>query len=213
MPAPRLVFNGDSLTDGFGVPTADHYPSQVLDLLSASYGYSYSANVAIGGQTVAQMIITAPGLVDTKYIGNLGTPNIDPFWGGTNDLYQGATAAQVITRISTYVSGRLAVGWKVIVLSILPRSQTGLPVTFEADRQTVNASLRATYPNATAYPRIYTGASPGVIFCDVGDDPTIGQPGDELNLTYYFDGVHLTQAGYAIVAGDYVKPAIDLFAL
>lgn len=162
---------------------------------------------------MATMITTAPGLVDPKYNGFLNISMVQPIWGGTNDLYFGATAAQVISRINTYVADRLAVGWQVIVLSILPRSAPGTPVTFEADRQTVNAALRATYPNATAYPRIYTGASPNVIFCDVGDDPTIGLAGDETNPVYYSDLVHLTAAGYAIVAGDYVSNAINMFVL
>lgn len=43
---------------------------------------------------------------------------------------------------------------------------------------------------------------------DVGADATIGQAGDELNLTYYEDGIHPTEAGHVIIAG-ILQPVLE----
>lgn len=131
-------------------------------------------------------------------------------WGGTNDLYFGASAATTYSRIVTYATARKAAGWRVVILSILPRSGAATPGTFEADRQTVNASLLADFPTATGQTRITSGGAYADYFINIGADPTIGLAGQEANTTYYADLVHLTNAGYAIVA-DYVKKAIQLF--
>lgn len=131
-------------------------------------------------------------------------------WGGTNDLYFGASAATTYSRIVTYATARKAAGWRVIILSILPRSAGIPPPTFEADRQTVNAALLADFPTATAHTNITRGGAYADFLINIGADTTIGEAGDELNTTYYADRVHLTNAGYAIVA-DYVKKAIQLF--
>lgn len=133
-------------------------------------------------------------------------------WGGTNDIaLGGASAATTYARIVTYGTARKAAGWRVIILSILPRSAAGTPATFEADRQTVNAALLADFPTATAHTNITSGGAYADYLINIGADTTIGEAGDELNTTYYTaDKVHLKNAGYAIVA-DYVKKAIQLF--
>lgn len=131
-------------------------------------------------------------------------------WGGTNDLYFGASAATTYARIVAYATARKAAGWRVILLTILPRSNSGTPGSFETDRQSVNASLLADFSTATAESGIWTGAAYADYLVHVGGDATIGDAGDENNTTYYLDKVHLTNAGYAIVA-DYVKKAILLF--
>lgn len=190
------------------IPPGITYPNQTVALLGYAVDQLY--NVAIGGQTMATMIATGPSIVDPKLKRN-GAPQITPTWGGTNDLYFGATAATTYSRIAAYCAARKAAGWKVIVLSILPRTNSGTPVTFEADRQTVNASLLADFPTATGETNIWTGASYADALVNVGADTTIGLAGQTTNTTYYLDLVHLTTAGYAIVAS-YVQKAIQLIS-
>lgn len=131
-------------------------------------------------------------------------------WAGTNDLYFGASAATTYARIVAYATARKAAGWRVILLTILPRSNSGTPAGFEVARQSVNASLLADFSTATGESGIWTGAAYADYLVHVGGDGTVGDSGDENNTTYYLDKVHLTSAGYAIIA-DYVKRAIDLF--
>lgn len=166
-------------------------------------------NVAVAGQTVATMITNAASVVDTLYsVGASRTTLV--VWGGTNDLYFGADAATTYSRIVSYCNARKAAGWRVAVLTILPRTQSGIPAGFETERAALNALLRADAPTATAYSKITTGASYADFLVDVADDSLIGDAGDELNTTYYSsDKVHLVNAGYAIIAS-YVKNALIL---
>ena len=131
-------------------------------------------------------------------------------WGGTNDLYFGASAATAYSNIKTYAQARKNAGWRVVILSILPRTAGSPPASFETDRQTVNAALLADFPIATGQTNITSGGAYADYLINIGADTTIGLAGQTTNTTYYADLVHLTNAGYAIVA-DYVKRAIQLF--
>lgn len=181
------------------------YPSQVAALLGAPLDWR---NVAIGGTDVSQMISRAATRVDPLYRTAPQTkPQIVILWGGTNNL---SNATTTYNNIKSYCTARQTVGWKCVILTILPRTQAGISPSFETLRQSVNASLRADFPTATGESNIWTGASYADYLVDIGSDSTIGDTGDELNTTYYLDKVHLTSAGYAIIA-DYVKKAIQLF--
>lgn len=131
-------------------------------------------------------------------------------WGGTNDIaLSGASGATVYGRIVTYGTARKSAGWPVvIILGILPRQTGG---AFETARASVNASLRADFPTATAFANVYTG-SPGYgdIFIDVEGDADIGQDGDQNNTAFFDpDTIHLKNAGYAKIA-TYVFQALSL---
>jgi hypothetical protein len=73
-------------------------------------------------------------------------------------------------------TARRNAGFKVIVSTILPRSQAGLASTFETDRQMVNTLIRDNWQSFA------DGLS------DIGANPIIGDSGDELNKAYYVDG-------------------------
>lgn len=106
----------------------------------------------------------------------------------TNALYFGATATTAYNDLVTYCQAAQRRGFKVVVLTVLPRSDAGTPGSFETDRQTVNTNLRAnwtTFADALA---------------DVAADSRIGDAGDETNTTYYADRVHPTTTGGGIIA-------------
>lgn len=189
-----------------GSTTGNDYPSQVIALLGANWS---ATNYAVSGQTAAQMQADAASQIDV-ILSHANNRITLIAWSGTNDLYFGASATTTYDRIKAYAQARKAAGWRVILLSVLPRTNSGTPAGFETDRQAVNASLRADFPTGTAYSSVLTGASYADYLVDVGNDATIGQAGQTTNTTYYLDLVHLTNAGYAIVAA-YVKNAISLF--
>lgn len=210
VPAPNLIFDGDSLTAGFGlvVPPDITYPVQTTSLLGYAVDQLY--NVAVGGQTAAQRTSAIASDVTPKFKNN-GAPNIVIIWVGTNDLYFGASATTTYNNIKAYCDAVKTAkpSVKIIVFDILPRTNSGTPGTFETDRQTVNASLLADFPTSTGQTRITTGASYADYLIHIGDDPTIGQAGQTTNTTNYQDMVHLTSVGFGIPA-TYCKNAIYL---
>lgn len=165
-------------------------------------------NYGVGGKTAAQLNSTQPALVNPLYYPP--QKKIVVVWAGTNDLYFGASAATTYTNIKALCQSFKTTGFTVILIDILPRSNSGTPGTFETDRQTVNASLLADFPTATGQTRITSG-SPGYAdyLIHIGGDPTIGLAGQTTNTTNYLDLVHLTTVGYGIIAA-YVKNAIYL---
>ncbi len=187
---PLIVFDGDSMTFGTGAgpvglagPSNATYPRLAADGITGATVY----NFGVGGQTVLAMTTDAAAQIDVLY--DSSRLSIVAVFGGTNDLVNGAaSAATVYSRIVTYCQARRAAGWKVVVGTILPRSSANAGAAFEADRQTVNTSIRtnwATFADALA---------------DVGADATIGAAGAETNTAYYSDAIHPTTLGYEIVA-------------
>ena len=194
---PNIVFDGDSLTIGSGAlpfnnfPNSNDYPSQVVGALDHRGTYY---NVGVAGETIATMITNAPTVVDTKLV--TGAGNVVCIWGGTNDLYYGATATTTYNSIVSYCQARQAAGWKVIVGTITPRSSAGTPGSFNASRLTVNTNIRANWTNWA------NGLA------DIGADPNMGTSGQEANTQYYNgDLVHFNPHGYRVMAG-YVLAAL-----
>lgn len=127
--------------------------------------------------------------IDPNYRSDF-SKNIVAAWGGTNDIYFGASASTAWSRYQTYLAARRAAGWKTIAFTALPRSNAGTPGDFETSRQTFNTSVRNGL--GTDYDAL----------ADVAADTRIGDAGDETDTTYYSgDKVHLNTTGYGIVAG------------
>jgi lysophospholipase L1-like esterase len=191
-----IVFDGDSLTVGLqngAVP----YPKQLIRLYYGDtpvpncVGY----NCGNSAETVADMIASAPATVDI-YRGDAGfSKYICIFWGGTNDINLGETAATVQGRIQTYCMARRAAGWKVFVMTIIPNGT--MSAAEKLVRVEVNNWIKANYAS----------------FADGLIDPTANAAFDEEsdtgNTTYYnADTAHLTTVGYGLIAS-IVKTAID----
>ncbi len=188
----RLVYDGDSITGGYLSTCGFSYPNQADLLLSQCDGY----NFGMGGETLAEMLAAAPTSLDPLY-DSTKRQNIVVICGGTNDLYAGATPASVYANLEAYCAARRTAGWKVVVTTILPRSASD---SFESNRQTLNASIRAnwgTFADGLA---------------DIAADSRIGAPGANANLAYFAaDGTHPNNAGYGILAG-IVAGAVGLLA-
>lgn len=182
----QIIFDGNSLTWGVLRDPASAFPAQTMALLGKQYTWTWR-NFGLASQQTTTMVGVAATRVDPLYRKHV-SHNILVAWEITNDLNAGVAAATALTNFTTYCAARRAAGWKVIVLTVLPR--TSASGTFEADRQTINTSIRAnwaTYADALA---------------DVAADSRIGDSGDQNDTTYYLaDAVHTAAAGDAVVAG------------
>lgn len=174
-----LVTDGNSLTDG-------HY-STYPALLMAQLGSGWTLrNFGVSGQTTPQMSKDAKTQIDS--LRRAGKTDVLVAWEITNDLIHGAERDQAYERFRSYCQARREAGWKVVALTVLPRARDGLKPKFEDARTFINADMRRNW-------RSFADA-----LADVAAGPQIGDFGDQLNLTYYSDGTHLTGQGYAIVA-------------
>jgi hypothetical protein len=157
---PALVVpEGDSLSadrpnSGSGLVAAgDAWPCQMIPVLSPTLGNYDTYNVAVGGQTLAQMIADFATEVAPLY--NAARPaNIYTVWGGTNDMGTGGGAtsgATTYARLVTLCQMAQAVGFQVVTAPVLKRNdlsnfpnQAALDA-FEVQRGIFNASLRANW--------------------------------------------------------------------
>jgi lysophospholipase L1-like esterase len=194
LPPPTLVvFDGNSLSVA---PVGAEYPDMVAQLLDTASYSAETVSIAVSGQTTADMLRDAMEEADGLY--DPARPGVIVVWEGTNDLYFGASPNDAYEHLATYCRDRKDHGWRVVLLTLLPRSKTGtrgMPPTFETDRQNINARLRVAWPGVAD------------VLVDVGADPIIGLAGQETDPLYYSDRLHLTAAGNQIVA-EYVASAI-----
>lgn len=197
-PIPNIVFEGDSLSSS-GISTSMSLVTYNNTMPAfAVVGIDPRAtlyNVSAFGDTVLNMVATGAAQIDTKFV--TGARNVCVLWGGTNDLGLGAaTAAQVLTRTAQFVAARRAAGWRVVTVTMLPRTDGAKPVGFDANRATINTALIA---NA--------GGIYGDAIANPASDTRIGDDGDSEDTTYYSDKLHMTPTGYAIVA-QYVRKGL-----
>ncbi len=184
--ARLLVCDGDSLTLGTQSSGADKPYPALLKFIFGTPKWTVT-NLGVSGQSLVTCIANAAANVDSLY-NAANTTNICLCWAGTNDLkLNGRTAAQVYADTITYCQARQAAGWKVVVLTTLPRQNDA---TFETTRTTLNTSIRtnwATFADALA---------------DVGGDAQLGpNAAASTNLAYYHaDTIHCIDSGYEHVA-------------
>jgi len=180
-----VVFDGCSLVADTGLDEAAMMPAQVMALLPPGLD---GVNLGVPGQTTQMMQGDAADQVDPLAAGRSGPVLV--VWEGTNDLMYGTDPpldpATAYAHLASYCRARRRAGYLVVVLTVLPREGNA---QFETARSQLNARLRAGW----------RGFADALV--DVARDQAIGEAGDELDARYYRDTVHLTPAGYRIVAG------------
>lgn len=196
IPVGMLKFEGDSITAGSGLGAGESYPLQTQAALGLTPVYWEYSNVSTSGHTLVQMTADAAAQVDASYsVAN--DHNVLVIFGGTNDIATaGDDGATAYATLESYCLARKAVGWTVVVVSMLPRTAgiTGSPPGgFAVNRTAFNNSLLANWPT-------FADA-----LADAGNDATLADPTD---TTYYQDQIHPTAAGATIIAG-YVTAAIE----
>jgi hypothetical protein len=187
--AAVIIGDGDSLMAGGGDQL-----EIVAKRLQERYGERwYAANVAIGGQTVSQ-------IVDARLAGSprfklSSAKHIVWLIGGTNDLAASRGGAEAVDKllldVEMYFRNLHERGYKVdecFYTDILPRSGTPNP-TFEQDRVVFNSRVADRLKGlAKVIPS--------------GENPLLQNTSD---LHYYYDGTHLTGYGSALLADDAIS--------
>jgi lysophospholipase L1-like esterase len=179
----RVICEGDSRTIGQGVAAASSYPAQLKALLTSHPALGIQ-NFGVGGQGVSALAgyrtnRTAFNAIDrrTVYI----------FWAGINDFFNSVTGATAYTNLKTHITAmhNLASAPKIIVCTELPASTvTGAK---ETERTNYNSSVVGA-----------VGLDADTVV-DLAGDARLQNTAD---LTYFnADGVHLSIAGYGVVAG------------
>lgn len=191
-PTAVIAFDGNSITFGSGTISSTYPSPATINAGLTEYDY---LDFALGGQTSAQMQAAGATRIDPHLDLSLGAKNnIYVHFEMMNSLDAGQTVAQIKATVIATLAARKTAGWgKTIILTGLPRV-TSTP-NYESNRQILNAWVVA-------------GGSGADLVADVGNDPTIGQDGDQLNVTYYPDGLHPSDDGHVIIAS-YVTPQIQ----
>ena len=177
-PPRSLTFDGNSIMLGSFATTG------FAALVAAKFGGANILNDAFGGYTTQQCDAQAAvlGATDSQY-SSLRAKNVNVMLEGLNDYRNTpSTAAQVLTHLTTYVTNRHAVGWKVVMCTLLP--STGL---LEVDRATINASILSASTGADGT-------------ADIGNTSTLmGNIAQSTNPTYYVDQTHPTTYGHTLL--------------
>lgn len=116
-----------------------------------------------------------------------GATNWLVVFAGTNGIALGLhSAATEYANFKTYIAARIAAGWsadRIVAVTCLPRN--GINNTI---RDAFNASMAG------------DDGGYGYRLARVDLNTDIGENGDNLDTTYYYDGIHPTEAGHAIIA-------------
>lgn len=187
---PQVIFAGDSLMAGYNLLETQGPPALLWEAYEGSVdcpciavpGQGFASSISPLAQTMA---VNDPAKVSS--IKGQHT-NVIVALAGTNDLFNGRTSVQLLADVQAYTAAAKALGHKVIVGTIAPRSDAGWTVGMEAQRVAYNTALRASHAWADG-------------FVDV----------DVIAPALQADGVHWTIAGTADVttgAGG-IKVAVD----
>ena len=183
-----IICDGDSLTRGHSASAGAEYPTVLKNSISAP-GYTVK-NYGVDSQTIADVASDVATQAD-RYAVRTSGENVYVAWVGTNDLFTGRTAAQVKTDYAALCTARQAAGFRVVACTIMNHAITGSWT--QADADDVNTYIRANYTSWAD---------------DLADIQANANLQTTTDTTYFqADGVHLTDAGYAIVA-DIVKSAL-----
>ena len=210
--ATNVVWHGNSLVAGVGSTGGQTLPVQVAALAPMAGSGASTVNGGVNGQDWGGMQSTAASVVDAAWVS--GKINVLLLWETTNSVFGYLkTASQTQTLIADYVAARKAVHpWTVLHLTTIPRAGGG-NVTDQTARDNLNAVMASvdTYVKAN-----YRGMGIDAV-CDVRQ---AGSPFAFANyLPATFDAIgslwsegtgaqiHLSNAGYAVVAG-YVAEAM-----
>lgn len=188
------VTGGGTTGGGDGTAGGETLLGQALALLGLTPGADVATfNDGFFGQPLSTLLTTQTAY--SRYT-MLAPARVCLFWVTSNDLDSGATAATALTRAETQARRLVATGYTVLILPVLPRTSTN--GDYETSRQTVNAGLAGGAAVwGCAYVDIFAGAAAAL------DDPAA-----PANTDYYQgDQVHLTAAGYALIAAN-VAPAL-----
>lgn len=176
----QVVFEGDSITNGFGTALNRGWPS-LLSIPATVRRKNYGLT--------GQYLFRGSAAITDRYANEVelevvsGETNILCVFAGTNDINDGETGTDTYNELVTHCQAAQADGYLVLVFTMLPR--TSFDGTKEGYRTTYNTNVRANWATF----------ADGI--CDVAADARLD---DATDATYFSDGTHPTQAGYTVIA-------------
>jgi lysophospholipase L1-like esterase len=185
-----VMFEGDSITD-----TSQTF-SYARKFLPNASPLVAGHGGAITGSTIASLV-TRASFTDSFL------PPVSEFNGrkfiltvliGANDINSMSNSTW-LANFAAYCDARRAAGWKVVVCTVLARSD-GAGTGFNAARNSINTTLRT-----------WVGTHCDAI-ADFAADSTIGTDAAASNVTYFPDGLHPSDAGHVIMES-IIRPVIN----
>lgn len=188
----KIVYDGDSRMLGYNVSRAESIPALIEAMHDTDtnewwvtseneQGIWHGRNVATSGGQIDDLMLKAHMAIDAL-IGQQSFYNkpMVVLWIGHND-FEDYTGAEYAAAVGEYVAARQAVGLKVAVLTEV-----------------------GTYTNPTI-DGVRTDFNTALLNGDTGADVVVDTTGiteldDRSDADYYFDAVHMTAAGYALIA-------------
>ena len=198
--APRdfytLVTLGDSLTYGAGTSNPPHdpntYPNKLKTILTEDTGKTWllkdPGTTSRGGIDIDSVNVEF-GQAAIDFYRDDAIANVAIVWAGTNDFALGNDPVAAVESGALDLCQSLrAAGFTVYFLNILPRTSGFIApmdaATFEMRRVQFNAQIAAHLAGIATV-------------VNVAGNANLSNPA---NTTYFTDQIHLTPAGYAIVA-------------
>lgn len=187
-----LVMDGDSITYGSGASDLAH---SWAGLLATSLGTTnwHTINTGISGQTIADQTagggpaewMSLAAATNEFTVGRrMQSSNVLIAWGGSNDLFYGASAASAYAALVDYCTAAQSAGFSVIVATMLDRATAGGSWT-RAAMQTFNASVRANWAT----------------FADALVDPVTENSNFDDNTSGVFaEKIHPNDTGHALLS-------------
>jgi acyl-CoA thioesterase I len=178
-PARLVIFLGDSLTAGLGLPADQAYPALLERQLRADGLPVRVLNAGVSGDT------SAGGLRRLRWL-LAQHPAVVVVGLGANDGLRGAAVAEIESNLSQIVTQARRAGAEVLLLGMQ------IPPNYGPD---YTSAFAAVYPRVAR--TLYVPLVP-FLLAGVGGDPELNQP----------DGIHPTAAGHVKVAAN-VKPYLE----
>ena len=177
--APLVVFLGDSLTAGFGLPGDHAFPTLVAEALARRGKPIRAVNAGVSGDTTTGALERLDWLLKQR-------PSVLVVGLGANDAFRGQPVDRIEANLREIVRRGKAAGARVLILGMR------IPTNYGPDYANAFAALYASVAkdeHAELMPFLLEG---------VGGRSELNQP----------DGIHPNDAGERIVA-DHVVPYLE----
>jgi lysophospholipase L1-like esterase len=186
-----IVCDGDSLLTGFGL-TNGKIEAGVAAQLDQLMGYATVQSTAIGGNAMSNILADDQTTVARAFTAH-HDKNICFVWCGTNDVDASTAAATIYADLVTYSTAQRALGFKVIVGTVISRDWSGAKDIIAGQ---LNSLLRAGVRDD---------------FDGIANLDLVPELADHSDTDYFQgDGIHLTAAG-ATIAAQTIRDAIERF--
>jgi lysophospholipase L1-like esterase len=179
----NLVFDGDSISAGWGAPAGRGLDARVAAALGPDVRLH---NVAVGGRPVVECLRLYNQLVAPLFDVS-ASRNVIVFHAGDNDILLGRHAVLIYAAFIAYVAAAHRQGWKVVVSTELRRLDFDPPRSTELANY--NDSLRENRAGADGV--VDFDADARMTDMSLRHDPAL----------FTHDGLHPSDGGYAVLAG------------